>query len=74
MLFRSGVLDPLQHMTIGTLDTTLPSYTAPVHIGCIPAPSAMPATQQTFVGDLDNVTIWNRALSDDEIAALYHHG
>ena len=73
-LFINGVLDPLQHAQIGNLDTTLPSYDAPVHVGCTPAPSAMPATQQTFMGDLDNVTIWNRALTDDEIAALYHNG
>jgi hypothetical protein len=73
-LFINGVADPLQHATIGTLGTTLPSYDAPVHIGCTPAPSAMPATQQTFTGQLDNVTIWNRALSDDEITRLYTNG
>lgn len=73
-LFINGVLDPLQHAQIGNLDTTLPSYDAPVHVGCTPAPSAMPATQQTFMGQLDNVTIWDRALTDDEIAALYHNG
>ena len=73
-LFINGVPDPLQHTTIGNLDTTLPSYDAPVHIGCTPAPSAMPATQQTFMGQLDNVTMWSRALTDDEIAALYHNG
>jgi len=73
-LFINGVLDPLQHTQIGNLDTTLPSYDAPVHVGCTPAPSAMPPTQQTFTGQLDNVTIWNRALTDDEIAKLYHDG
>jgi hypothetical protein len=73
-LFINGVPDPLQHATIGNLGDTLPSYDAPVHVGCTPAPSAMPATQQTFMGQLDNVTIWNRALSDDEIAQLYHNG
>lgn len=71
-LFINGVLDPLQHMTIGNLGTTLPSYDAPVHVGCTPAPAAM--TQQTFNGNLDNVTIWDRALSDDEIAKLYANG
>lgn len=73
-LFINGVPDPLQHATIGNLGATLPSYDAPLHIGCTPAPSAMPATQQTFMGQLDNVTIWNRALTDDEIAQLYHNG
>ena len=73
-LFINGVPDALQHATIGNLGTTLPSYDAPVHVGCTPAPSAMPATQQTFTGDLDNVTVWNRALSEDEIVQLYHNG
>jgi hypothetical protein len=71
-LFVNGVLDPLQHTTIGNLGTTLPSYDAPVHVGCTPAPAAM--TQQTFNGNLDDVTIWDRALSDDEIAKLYANG
>jgi hypothetical protein len=68
-LFINGVSDPLQHATIGNLGTALPSYNAPLHLGCTPAPSAM--TQQTFVGQLDNVTIWSRALSDDELARVY---
>ena len=71
-LFINGVLDPLQHATIGNLGATLPSYDSPLHLGCTPSPSAM--TQQTFIGQLDNVTIWNRALTDDEIAQLYTKG
>jgi hypothetical protein len=70
-LFINGTLDPLQHAVVGNLGTTLPSYDAPVHIGCTPAPAAMPPTQQTFQGQLDDVTIWNRALGDAEIAQLY---
>jgi hypothetical protein len=73
-LFINGVLDPLQHATIGNLGATLPSYDSPLHLGCTPAPSAVPPTQQTFLGQLDNVTIWNRALTDDEIAQLYAKG
>lgn len=74
-LFINGVEDPLQHAVIGNLGTTLPSYDSPVHVGCTPAPmTAMPPTQQTFVGDLDNVTVWNRALGDAEIAQLYANG
>ncbi len=74
-LFINGVEDPLQHAVIGNLGTTLPSYDSPVHVGCTPAPTtAMPPTQQTFIGELDNVTIWNRALSDAEIAQLYASG
>jgi hypothetical protein len=71
-LFINGVSDPLQHTEIGNLGTTLPSYDSPVHVGCTPAPAAM--TQQTFIGELDNVTVWNRALSDEEIAQLYANG
>jgi hypothetical protein len=73
-LFINGMADPLQHATIGNLGTTLPSYDSPVHIGCTPAPSANPPTQQTFIGNLDNVTIWNRALTNEEIAKLYANG
>lgn len=70
-LFINGVADPLQHTTIGNLGQALPSYTSPLHLGCTPAPSAVPPTQQTFQGQLDNVTIWNRALGDDELAQLH---
>lgn len=70
-LFINGVSDPLQHVTIGDLGSSLPSYNSPVHLGCTPAPSIVPPTNQTFRGQLDNVTIWNRALGTDELAALY---
>lgn len=70
-LYVNGHRDTqLIHSTTGNLTTTLPTYTAPLHIGCVPAPSATPPTQQTFQGQLDDVTIWNRALNDDEIAYL----
>jgi len=68
-LFINGTADPLMHAMIGNLGTTLPSYDSPVHVGCTPAPASM--TQQTIIGELDNVTIWNRALNDAEIAQLY---
>ena len=71
-LFINGVADTLVHTTIGNLGDTLPSYNAPLHIGCTPAPTtADPPTQQTFQGQLDDVTIWNRALSDAELAELF---
>ena len=68
-LFINGTADPLTHQMIGNLGTTLPSYDSPLHLGCTPAPASM--TQQTFIGELDNVTVWNRALSDEEIAKLF---
>lgn len=71
-LFINGVADSLRHQTIGNLGTTLPSYASPVHVGCMPSPSQ--SVQQTFTGQLDDVTIWNRALTDDEITQLYVDG
>lgn len=60
----------------GSLDVTMPetsasltSYTSPLHIGCMPAPGAM--IQQNFIGEIDEVVIWNRALSDAEITHWY---
>lgn len=67
-LFINGAPDALTRDVIGNLGTTLPSYTSPLRLGCVPSPSAM--TQQTFQGQLDDVTIWSRALSDEELAAL----
>jgi hypothetical protein len=62
----------------GTLDVTRPEtsatltrYPSTLHVGCMPAPTAMPPTQQNFIGQIDEVVIWNRALSDAEIAQWY---
>lgn len=41
--------------------------TAPLHIGCLPL--GQPA--QSFVGAIDEVALWTRALSDDEVAMWY---
>lgn len=49
--------------------STLTPSTSALHVGCMPAPLA--ATQQNFFGELDEVVIWNRALSDAEIAQWY---
>jgi len=69
-LYINGVRDPLDHVPTGDLGT-LPTTDSPLHLGCIPAPtSASPPTMQTFQGELDNVTIWNRALTSDEISLL----
>jgi hypothetical protein len=71
-LYINGVADPVTHVNIGDVATMnmLPSGTAPLHIGCTPAPSAMPATTQTFQGELDAVALWNRALTLDDISQL----
>ena len=60
----------------GSLDVTktessasLTSYPSTLHVGCMPAPGAM--TQQNFLGEIDEVAIWNRALSDAEIVQWY---
>jgi hypothetical protein len=60
----------------GSLDVTKPetsaqltAYSSILHIGCMPAPKA--GTQQNFVGEIDEVAIWNRALTEPEIAQWY---
>lgn len=60
----------------GSLDVTMPeasaaltAYTSPLHVGCMPAPAQM--TQQNFLGEIDEVVIWNRALGDAEIMQWY---
>lgn len=62
----------------GSLDVTMPEtsatltpYTSTLHVGCMPAPTASPPTQQNFIGELDEVVIWNRALTDAEITQWY---
>jgi hypothetical protein len=62
----------------GTLDVTRPEtsatltkYPSTLHVGCMPAPTAMDPTQQNFIGQLDEVVIWNRALTDAEITQWY---
>ena len=44
-------------------------HTAPLRVGCMPSPSNQ--TMQYFVGLLDEVAIWTRALSDPEITQWY---
>jgi MSHA biogenesis protein MshQ len=62
----------------GTLDVTkletsaiLTKYPSTLHVGCMPAPTAPEPTQQNFIGELDEVAIWNRALTDAEITQWY---
>jgi MSHA biogenesis protein MshQ len=58
----------------GTLDVTMPetsasltAYTSTLHVGCMPAATS----PQNFIGELDEVVIWNRALSDAEVLQWY---
>jgi hypothetical protein len=37
----------------------------------MPAPTAPTPTQQNFIGEIDEVVIWNRALTDAEITQWY---
>jgi len=64
-VYINGSLD----VTMQESSASLTPYTSPLHIGCMPAPAA--ATQQNFIGELDEVVIWNRALTDAEITQWY---
>ena len=74
-----GTKAQAERMTLyvnGTFDTrhgetsaTLPPYSSPLHVGCMPAPRA--SIDQNFVGQIDEVVVWNRALSDAEITQWY---
>jgi hypothetical protein len=66
-VYVNGSLDVTKTET----SATLTPYTSTVHVGCMPAPTASPPTQQNFLGQIDEVVIWNRALSDAEIARWY---
>jgi hypothetical protein len=66
-VYVNGSLDVTAAETSGTL-TRYPSV---LHIGCMPAPTASPPTQQNFIGQIDEVVIWNRALTDAEIVQWY---
>jgi MSHA biogenesis protein MshQ len=66
-VFVNGTLDVARPETSNML-TRYPSL---LHVGCMPAPTAMPPTQQNFIGEIDEVVIWNRALTDAEITQWY---
>lgn len=65
-VFINGSLD-----VKGGMRDTLTPFTSVLHVGCMPAPSSM--TQQNFFGELDEVVIWNRALSDAEVLRWYNN-
>jgi len=64
-LYVNGSLDTAKQET----SASLTPFTSTLHVGCMPAPAA--GTQQNFVGKLDEVVIWNRALSDAEVQQWY---
>jgi len=49
---------------------TIPPHNAPLYVGCLPSPSNQ--TMQYFVGLIDEVAVWNRALTDAEITQWYN--
>jgi MSHA biogenesis protein MshQ len=65
-LYLNGSLDAVHAET----SATIPPYNSTLHIGCMPAPHDG-NNQQAFVGQIDEVAIWNRALSDAEITQWY---
>jgi len=64
-VYLDGALDAMH----GETSATLTAYTSALHVGCTPAPASN--TQQGFVGKLDEVVIWNRALSEPEVTQWY---
>jgi hypothetical protein len=66
-LYVNGLLD----VTKSETSATRTRYPSTLHIGCMPAPNVSPPTQQNFIGEIDEVVIWNRALTEAEIAQWY---
>lgn len=66
-VYVNGTLDVTKTET----SATLTRYPSTLHVGCMPAPTAPEPTQQNFIGEIDEVVIWNRALSDAEITQWY---
>lgn len=63
----------------GTLDVVAPETSSslapqpvPLVVGCLPNPAG--GLNQSFEGDLDEVAMWSRALSDGEVSDLYARG
>jgi hypothetical protein len=62
-VYVNGSLD----VTMPEADASLTAFPSTLHVGCMPAATS----QQNFIGQLDEVVIWNRALSDAEITQWY---
>ena len=64
-IYVDGQFDVAREMDAATITAHPP----PLRIGCMP--TEIGGTSQNFVGLLDEVAIWTRALSDPEIAQWY---
>lgn len=66
-VFQDGVLD-----TVGTENSaSLGGSPIPLRIGCMPSVDAGVLYNQGFLGLLDDVVVWTRALRDAEVADWY---
>lgn len=64
-IYVNGAID-----SVGTTVTSaLKAYPSVLHIGCMPS---SPTNPQYFAGLMDEVVIWNRALSETELKAWYN--
>jgi len=64
-LYVNGSLDGEFNETA----TSVPVFQTPVHVGCMPA-GTPPSAGQEFIGKLDEVAIWTRALGAAELMQL----
>ncbi len=62
-VYVDGVLD----VDVPVNAATIPTGTSPFYVGCLP----LSGPAQFFIGDLDEVAVWTRALSPQEVAAWY---
>ena len=62
-IYLDGALD----VTGGDFDTTIPNTTSAIHVGC----QFTGVAAEHFVGQLDDIIMWTRALSASEVADWY---
>ncbi len=67
-VYVDGQLDAVSTET----SASLPSRTIPVVLGCLPNPSG--GLTQAYDGDMDEVALFTRALSEAEVASVYARG
>jgi hypothetical protein len=63
-VYRNGALEA----TATETSATLSSSSAPLRVGCMPD---MQGSEVSFVGRLDDVALWLRALDDAEVTSWY---